>query len=111
MLLFGEIPFLKKRGPGEWFPGINENGKTDPTGNEETDAVIQFENENIGANHKSAKHWVAHVVFADGHTEKLRVSGQGGKVMSGSELRQLTEWLCEGEDISFNGQAYEKLTE
>lgn len=103
VLLFGEIPFLKGS-PGEWFPSGNE-------GNETTDAVIQFENENIGANHKSAKHWVAHVVFADGHTEKLRVSGQGGKAMSGAELRQLTEWLCLGEDISFSGNSYEKLTE
>ena len=100
-LLLGEIPF---QGPGEWFPYGTE-------GNEETDAVIQYENENIGANHKSGKNWVAHVVFADGHVEKLRVSGSGGKVMSGSDLRELTEWLCLGEDVSFNGQKYEKLTE
>lgn len=102
-LLLGEIPFLPGS-PGEWFPSGSQ-------GNEETDAVIQYKNENIGANHKSAKHWVAHVVFADGHVEKLRVSGSGGKVMSGSDLRELTEWLCLGEDISFNGQKYEKLTE
>ena len=111
VLLFGEIPFLKKQGPGDWFPGVNEEGKTDPTGNDETDAVIQFDKENIGANHKSGKIWVAHVAFADGHVEKLRVSSSGGKVMSGSDLRELTEWLCKGEDISFNGQTYEKLTE
>lgn len=102
-LLLGEIPFLKGS-PGEWFPSGSQ-------GNKETDAVIQYENENIGANHKSTKHWVAHVVFADGHVEKLRVSGTGGKVMSGSDLRELTEWLCLGEDVSFNGQKYEKLTD
>lgn len=111
VLLFGEIPFLKKKGPGDWFPGINDDGKTNPTGNDETDAVIQFDKENIGANHKSGKLWVAHVAFADGHVEKLRVSGSGGKVMTGSDLRELTEWLCKGEDISFTGQRYEKLTE
>lgn len=101
VLLLGEIPF---QGPGEWFPSGS-------AGNEETDAVIQYEKENIGANHKSGKLLVAHVVFADGHVEKLRVSGTKGRVMSGSELRELTEWLCEGEDVSFNGSAYEKLTE
>ena len=117
VLLFAEIPFDRK-GPGGWFP----DGKG---GDWETDAVIQYTGfkatpskgktmsgtENIGANHKSGKLLVAHVVFADGHVEKLRVSGTKGRVMSGSELRELTEWLCEGEDVSFNGSAYEKLTE
>ena len=100
-LLLGEIPF---QGPGEWFPFGTE-------GKEETDAVIQYASENIGANHKSAKNWVAHVVFADGHVEKLRISGANGNVMSGSDLRELTEWLCQGEDISFNGKKYELLAE
>lgn len=103
VLLFGEIPF-RNGSPGEWFPSGS-------VGNEETDAAIQYDKENIGANHKSAKFWIAHVVFADGHVEKLRASGVKGKPISGAELRQLTKWLCEGVDISFNGSTYEKLTE
>ena len=103
VLLFGEIPF-RNGSPGEWFPSGN-------AGNTETDAVIQYENENIGCNHKSSKFWVAHVVFADGHTEKLRVTSGKGENMSGADLRQLTEWLCQGKDVSFNGKNYEKLTQ
>ena len=107
-LLFAEIPF---RGPGGWFPS-GSGGST------ETDAVIQFDAENIGFNHKIAKYWVAHVVFADGHVEKLRSAstgkaedaggGKGQGVSTGSNnFRKLTEWLCQGVDVVYDNGSYE----
>lgn len=103
VLLLGEIPFAKGS-PGSWFPSGSE-------GSEETDAVLQYDKENIGGNHKSGKAWMAHVVFADGHVEKLKVSDSRGKPLKDDDLRQLTEWLCTGVDISFNGSRYEKLAD
>ena len=45
----------------------------------------------------------AHVVFADGHTEKL---SSGAK---GLTYEQLTALLCEGEDIAFTGDGYQAI--
>ena len=98
VLLFCEVPF---QGLGDWFPEGEGS-------NDETDAVLQSETENIGCNHKSGKYYVAHVAFADGHVEKLRVSS-GKANMSGSDLKELTQWLCEGRDVAFNGTKYEKI--
>lgn len=103
VLLLGEIPFAKGS-PGSWFPSGSG-------GSEETDAVLQYDKENIGGNHKSGKSWMAHVVFADGHVEKMKVSDSRGKPLPDDSLRELTKWLCTGVDISFNGSRYEKLTE
>ena len=119
ILLFGEIPFDGK--VGSWQPDGSGSGQ-------ETDCVLQFDqnvqgskvgskgqsgasgsgkgNENIGFNHYSGKMTFANVVFADGHGEKLRLP-KGG--MSDTELRDLTAWLCTGEDISFNGKKYERM--
>lgn len=98
-LLFGEIPFMKGS-PGDWFP--SGEAATD-----ETDAALQVESENIGANHKLGKDWVAHVAFMDGHVEKLRIS----QTMTAADLRELTEFLVNGVDISFNAKSkkYEEL--
>lgn len=107
LLLFAEIPF---RGPGEWFPA--EKGSET-----ETDGVLQYEGyedeeleddkgvvENIGGNHKSGKQWYAHVAFADGHVEKLRVDG-----LSAGALRDLTKWLCTGTAVGRRGNVYEEI--
>ena len=98
VLLFAEVPFT---GPGIWFP-------SGASGNDETDAAIQYTKENIGCNHKSGKYWVAHVVFCDGHVEKLRAPGATGS-SSASNLKEVTEWLCEGYDVAFSSGAYEKI--
>lgn len=45
----------------------------------------------------------AHVVFADGHTEKL---ANGTK---GLTYEQLTALLCEGEDVAFTGDGYQSI--
>lgn len=69
------------------------------------DCVLQYKNENecIGFNHISGKDKVAHVAFADGHTEKLTLPKRG------ADPTDLTEWLCEGIDVSFDGKVYEKV--
>lgn len=74
----------------------------------EYDCTLQFEteNEHIGFNHRDGRDWVAHVVFADGHVEKLR---QKKSSMNESVLRDLTKLLCEAKDVAFNGQRYEEL--
>jgi len=105
-LLFAEIPF---QGPGNWFPG-EKGGET------ETDGVLQYkgntegdskgQDENIGGNHRSGKNWYAHVAFADGHVEKLRVDG-----LDASALNELTQWLCEGVAVGRNGNRYEEFKE
>lgn len=95
-LIFAEIPF---QGVGSWFP-------KGAAGTEETDAVLQYDKENIGGNHKSGKNWFAHVAFADGHVEKLRVNG-----LTDANLRELTIWLCKGWAVGRNGNNYEKVDE
>ncbi len=115
VLLFGEVPFT---GPGEWFPS-GAAGSTD------TDAILQFQGcnkaptigmdnaadgtENIGVNHKSGKYWCAHVVFADGHVDKIRASKADGTKMSSSNLKKMTEYLCTGVDFSVKGDNIEVL--
>ncbi len=117
VLLFGEVPFT---GPGNWFPSGN-GGTTD------TDAILQFDGcddnpnsptsdggggdtkENIGANHKNGKYWCAHVVFADGHTEKISVGKTDGTQMDASNLKKLTTYLCTGTDYSLHGTTIEVL--
>lgn len=110
LLIFAEIPF---QGPGDWFP-TDEGGSTD------TDAILQYDGcdkcstaagkdrfngqENIGGNHKSGRNWLAHVAFADGHVEKVRVDG-----LSGENLKELTTWLCEGKAVGRNGDRYEEI--
>ena len=59
------------------------------------------ESEAIAFNHKSGKKWCAHVVFADGHTEKLLLPSSGGM-----SAEVLTALLCSGVAVSFNGAGY-----
>lgn len=115
MLLFSEVPF---QGPGEWFPS-GSGGSMD------TDAVLQYNGadkaptvggkgrrngtEHVGANHKNGKNWFAHVVFVDGHVEKLRCSTDNGVPLNSDNLRDLTTWLCTGQSVSFTGKRYQKL--
>ena len=112
-LLFSEVPFMKKN---SWQPD-GSGGSTD------TDAILQYgesgldskgtysgggSSEEIGVNHKSGKFYFAHVVFADGHVEKLRVP-MNGKEPDTSGFDQLTSWLCSGYDVSFDGGRYQRV--
>ena len=101
-LLFGELQWAKLES------GSAPN--TSASSGFENDCTLQYEEdmgkERIGFNHKDGRDMVAHVIFADGHVEKLR---QPKKGMSEHEMWELTKWLCEGKDVSFNGQRYEEL--
>lgn len=114
-LLFAEVPFMEgKNKVGDWFP----KGKS---GSGDTDSALQFKTcgdyakamgvsgssgrENIGGNHRNGHDMLAHVVFCDGHVEKLRVSG-----ISADNLIDLTKWLCTGKEAGRNKNKWELLT-
>ena len=101
-LLFAEIPFA----------GIGVPAKESTTGTD-CDCILQYKgcpncsaNESIGFNHKVGKLTCANVVFADGHTEKLTYPKKG---LSETELQELTQWLCTGIDVNFDGKRYDKF--
>lgn len=104
-LLFAEIPFTDT---------IAEPSKdTDTSPGTKNDCTLQYESwaggEYLGFNHKSGKKLkFAHVVFADGHVEKISYPNRTG--LNVSQARELTEWLCEGKDVEFNGETYKKST-
>ena len=121
-LLFSEVPF---RGFNSWQP---EDGDGAPT--TDTDAILQYgesgvdsrsggakgdagggsggSSEEIGVNHKSGRHYFAHVAFADGHVEKLRVP-MNGQAPDTTGFAELTSWLCSGYDVSFDGNKYDRV--
>jgi len=106
-LLFAEIPFVDKDAKFKFSQEV-----TVETSGDKCDSVLQYEGypgassaECIGFNHKSGKRYCANVVFADGHTEKLLCP----KDVSTQQLQELTRWLCEAKDVSFDGSKYEKM--
>ena len=119
MLLFSEVPFM---GYSSWQPEGS-------AGSTETDAILQVAksgsdaddpsanksgsgNETIGANHMVGKNLFAHVAFADGHCEKLRIPYTGSPKspqISEDNLKELTTWLCAGKDVTLDGKKYKKL--
>jgi len=111
-LLFSEVPYMNFN---SWQP----EGTASST---DTDAILQYgesgldagsktsfsgggSSEEIGVNHKGGRNYFAHVAFADGHVEKLRVP-MDGKKPNTSGFAQLTSWLCAGYDVSFDGKNY-----
>lgn len=109
VLMFSELQFLDND---------RVEVSTDRGAGIRNDCTLQYKRDEIvGFNHPNGKRGLfAHVVFADGHTEKLVVpaspSGMKWSIAVGkSELEELTEWLCTGEDVFFNGARYEKRTD
>ena len=118
ILLFAELPF---RGPDsdkslsssdrKALNGINQSGKL--KGNSpEFDCTLQYDGnrwssgaESIGFNHKSGNRYAAHVAYADGHVAKLVLP----KDASSSTVKDLTTWLCNGDDVSFSGDTYTRV--
>ena len=119
-LLFAELQFLSCGLP---IPEGNGSGS-------DCDCVLQYDigavkngrygantaegtgDECIGVNHKNGRNLYAHVTFADGHAEKLRIPYEGSiknPKVDESMLRNLTAWLCTGEDVSFDGKRYERM--
>ena len=107
VLMFAELQFLE-----------NDRVKvdTDTGSGINNDCTLQYNhNEVIGFNHPNGKRGLfAHIVFADGHVEKLVVPASPSSIgwaleIDRNELEDLTEWLCKGKDVSFNGAHYEEL--
>ena len=115
VLLFGEIPFVQN--------GLqNPEFSTSPA--YENDMTLQYANDSggtakankaanggngevIGFNHKTGNDYSAHIAFADGHCVKLMLPRGGNE----ANLRELTTWLCTGQEYIFNGMRYEKVSE
>lgn len=96
-LLFAELVWTD-------YAGATPNFSKSP--GMENDCVLQYEEgEVIGFNHKSKRDYVAHVVFADCHTDKLVCPLKG---LGMSNLKNLTKWLCRANDIKFDGHKYEE---
>lgn len=107
ILMFGELQFAAN-------DKLEVN--TDPSAGIKNDCTLQYKHhEAIGCNHPSGKRGLcAHVAFADGHVEKLAIparrDGDGWALLvSRGDIEDLTEWLCQGKDVSYNGSKYEKL--
>lgn len=111
MLMFAELPATS--------PSSGEGGKKNDL--YVSDCVLNYkgtvdgktygsawdgEPESIGFNHKAGKkRYCAHVVFMDGHTEKLQQPEEGGQL----DEFQLTALLCEGQPYAFDGSGYKSL--
>ena len=95
-LLFAEIGFM----------GVEDSVNTGEGSDSKCDCILQYkDNELIGFNHASGKKAkFAHVVFADGHVEKISWPKAG---LSQSDVQDLTTWLCEGTDVTFDGTRYQ----
>ena len=114
VLLFAEIPFADNKVQRTSFS---------TAASEDNDAVLQYapdsgesqkadksgkgSSECIGFNHKSGKNYSAHVAFADGHCVKLMLPIDARE----DNLKELTTWLCTGQEFTFNGSQYQKVSE
>lgn len=116
-LLFAELPISGQPVPSTEMREKQSDDYPTGDGNPLTDCVLQYKAnvngkgyntdwdgaaEAIAFNHKSGKRWCAHVVFADGHTEKLLAPRSSG----GLSDEQLTALLCAGVDVGFDGSSY-----
>ena len=96
MLLFAELPWE------DFFDGVQPDYSS--ASGIKNDCTLQYsEGEYIGFNHKQGNNIYAHVVFADGHTDKIRAPKNGLRV---DALKKLTDYLCEGKDYTYNGSSY-----
>ena len=106
VLLFAEVPFVQiPKGSGS----IQNDAPVLQGESSEFDCVLQYDSENwsgtkesIGFNHKSGKRYFAQVAFADGHVVKLMLP----KDMNAGQARELTTWLCQGDEVTFDGSSY-----
>ena len=115
VLLFAEIPFVQVQGlqtPNVTTSADASNDMVlqyanDPDANAKANKAANGADEAIGFNHKVGNDYSAHVSFADGHCEKLMMPRGGNEAM----LISLTTWLCTGQEYTFNGNVYEKVSE
>ncbi len=100
-LLFAELPFM----------GVEREANTSAGAGKENDCTLQYREDQggevIGFNHSSGKRdKFAMVVFADAHTERISWPRTG---LDENNLRELTEFLCDGKDVALKGGRYEEL--
>lgn len=104
-LLFAEVPFASVENTehvGHTMNGGDGTTAVDPILNYDGDGSGL--REYIGFNHKSGKNYTAHVAFADGHVAKLMMPKSGSQ----GDFIELTKWLCQGAEVSFDGKAYRR---
>jgi prepilin-type N-terminal cleavage/methylation domain-containing protein len=105
LLMFAELQGANFKAPG--YDEINATSflKADVPA---ADAILDFTKENIRFNHKVGKRGITgHAAFTDGHVEKLFYPKSGG----GISLLKLTEALCKGHEISYDGKGYTDLNQ
>ena len=107
VLLFAELPFVQiPSKSGNIQHSVELEGSS-----YEFDCTLQYADgdwstpESIGFNHVNGKRYSAHVAYADGHVAKLILPPNAGA----NEIKDLTTWLCQGDDVSFNGAQYERV--
>ncbi len=109
VLLFAELPFVN-------IPSTIANVQNDAEErlegeDAEHDCTLQYDDktwskpESIGFNHKSGKRYLAHVAFADGHVAKLFLPKDANETI----IRDLTTWMCQGDEIAYGGSTYERV--
>ena len=111
VLLFAEVPFAKIP-PSKG--GVQNNiSKADLLHDTASfDCTLRYNDstgdtaESIGFNHKHGKRYVAHVAFADGHVAQLSLSPN----VSQSQVKELTTWLCQGDEVTFDGRDYTRVS-
>ena len=102
-LIFAELQGLDINDPG--YNPVDASGYL-KAGVPLADAMLDYDTETIGFNHKTSKRGVSgHVAFADGHVERFFYPKSG----SGISLRDLTKALCAGREVSFDGKGYTDL--
>lgn len=104
-LLFAELKFVSDS---------SKMAELDETDNG-ADSIFQYRGlsdlggsaDKLAFNHFSGNKRCAHVVFADGHVERLMQpqSDENGS----NNTEELAEWLCKGLDVTFDGSKYDKL--
>jgi prepilin-type N-terminal cleavage/methylation domain-containing protein/prepilin-type processing-associated H-X9-DG protein len=93
VLLFAELPAIDYKQQSKVTQGSGKIG----------DATLDYSNETIGFNHKVGARYVGHVAFADGHVAKIFYPEGGGM-----GLQDLTQKLCQGKELVFEGGQYKE---
>lgn len=107
-LMFAEIPAVAMSSKIQGvtgvtaLPTVNLNGGA---GDAAMDGCLRYKasggSESIGFNHLRGKQLIGHVAFADGHVEAFAAPKDGNFI-------DLTDWLCQGEDVVFVNGSYQK---
>jgi len=98
-LMFAELPAQDAKTDEKSADSVLEYGRKVRWNSSERDEREEV----IGFNHLSAKRWVGHVVFMDGHVEGLILPNTAKKATGPNyehrDLKDLTKQLCEGQEV------------